>query len=346
MPGILEISIGAFAVLFCLWAAVMLVEPRSLWSGVTFFWMMFGLGALMVVTAAVFRDWLAAHGLAVWFLLALAVIAGLCVLAFPLLLFVLFLVQGIRVVRHEGLSPPNLLSLLFAGLWFGFLVVWPIVGTWQQTSLGLALYVIVSFSAVYMLALMAMYALSTMLNLFHLRKSRRLDYIVVLGSGLNGSQLTPLLAGRMDKGIALLARNPRARLILSGGQGPGEDLPESDAMAAYATQRGVDPARILRERQSKSTEENLQFSRAMMAEPRPRVAVVTTAYHVFRALVIAKKQGLRCVGFGSKTKWYFTLNAVLREFAGYVKLTRKRHLRVLIGFAAVVLLLFVLTRVF
>ena len=31
------------------------------------------------------------------------------------------------------------------------------------------------------------------------------------------------------------------------------------------------------------------------------------------------------MGFGAKTKWYFTLNALIREFIGYLSLTWKRH---------------------
>ena len=37
-------------------------------------------------------------------------------------------------------------------------------------------------------------------------------------------------------------------------------------------------------------------------------------------------EALKCVGFGAKTKWYFTLNALIREFAGYLRLTWKRHI--------------------
>ena len=342
----LQVSFFAFLTFFCVFVGVMLHEPRGLWSGVTFFLMMLSLGGFLLTAAAVYWDWLSAHTIAVWALLILAGFAALFVLAFPLLLLILFLIQGIRVVRHEGLSPANLLSLLFAGLWFGFLFIWPAVGVWAKDSLGSALYLIVSLSAVYLFSLMAMYALSTILNLVHLRKSRNLDYIVVLGSGLNGDRVTPLLAGRIQRGIQLLEKNPQAKMILSGGQGPGEDLPESDAMGAYVVEKGVDPGRILLERRSTSTEENLLFSREMM-EPgpkgkAPRVALVTTAYHVFRALILARKQGMKCVGFGAKTKWYFTLNAVLREFAGYLKLTRKRHLRVLCSMGGLVLLLYLI----
>ncbi len=340
----LQVSFGIFLVFLGVFAGVMLREPRSLWSGVSFFLMMLSLGALLLVVTATYSQWLAAHEGLLWALLALAVVAGLFVLAFPLLLFLLFLIEGVRVVRHEGLSPGNLLSLVFAGLWFGFLFVWPVVGVWEKGSLGTALYIIVSFSAVYMLSLMAMYALSALLNLLHLRKGRRLDYIVVLGAGVDGDRVPPLLAGRIEKGLALLGHNPQARLILSGGQGPGEDLPEGEAMAAYAIGKGAEPGRLLRETGSANTEENLRFSWALMEGKAPRVAVVTTAYHVFRALLIAKKLGLRCVGFGSKTKWYFTLNALLREFAGYIRLTRRRHIRVVGGVAGFVLLLWLLTR--
>lgn len=334
----LEICFGGFVLFLCIFLGVMLREPRGLRSGFSFFMLVLSLGAFLLAGVLAYSSWFAAHAWMMWILLALAALAALLVVAFPLFLLVLFLVEGVRVVRHEGLSPSNLLSLGFAALWFGFLFVWPAVGVWSLGSIGTAVYVVVSFSAVYMLFLMAVYALSALLNL-HLKKRRGLSYIVVLGSGLAGDKVTPLLAGRIERGIALLKYNPQAVLVMSGCQGPGEDVPESDAMAAYALERGVPPEKILREGRSVSTEENLLFSRALMAGENPRVALVTTAYHVFRALLLAKSQGLACVGFGSKTKWYFTLNAWLREFAGYVSLTRKRHMKILGGFAALVALL-------
>ena len=102
--------------------------------------------------------------------------------------------------------------------------------------------------------------------------------------------------------------------------------------------KGVEAERILIENRSVSTEENLRFSRDLMRKERPRIVIVTTAYHVFRALILARKQGIRCVGFGAKTKWYFTLNALIREFIGYLWLTRKRHVSV-IAVAAVLVML-------
>lgn len=100
-------------------------------------------------------------------------------------------------------------------------------------------------------------------------------------------------------------------------------------MARYAEQKGVAPEKLVVEGRSSSTEENLLFSRELMEGDRSRVIVVTTAYHVFRALLLARRQGLECVGFGARTKWYFTLNALIREFAGYLRLTWRRHILIL-----------------
>ena len=67
-----------------------------------------------------------------------------------------------------------------------------------------------------------------------------------------------------------------------------------------------------------------------MNKQNPQIIVVTTAYHMFRALILAKRQDIKCVGFGAKTKWYFTLNAFIREFVGYLSLTWKKHI-IMIG---------------
>ena len=58
---------------------------------------------------------------------------------------------------------------------------------------------------------------------------------------------------------------------------------------------------------------------------------MTTSYHVFRALILAKKLHISCKGFGGKTKWYFTLNAILREFVAYLRISYRTHLCVIVS---------------
>jgi len=270
-------------------------------------------------------EWFSSHASVKWLLIILMLAAAGCVLVFPMVLIITFFVEGIKVIRHEGIKPANMLSMAISVMLFGYLAVWPAFGRAGSGLLGARLYVLISLLAFYLLSLLAIYSLSAVLNLIHLRKRRRADYIVVLGAGLIGTRVTPLLAARIDKGIELLSWNPKALLIMSGGQGPGEDLAEGRAMADYAVQKGIDKDKIIVEGRSRSTDENLLFSRELMSGEKPRVILVTTAYHVFRALLLARRQGMKCVGYGAKTKWYFTLNALLREFGGYLSLTWKRH---------------------
>lgn len=322
----------AFLVFFisiCIFAGIMLHDPRTLWSGASFLIMVVCLSVFLLLGLYQYSEWLAAHDLVIGILIVMFVLAVGGAALLPVSLILVFFVEGIRVIRHEGIKPTNLLSMLFSVLLCIYLVVWPAIGNLGQNTSGIMLYTIISCIAVYVLSLLAVYSLSAVFNLFHLKKKRDADYIIVLGAGIIGSRVTPLLAARIEKGIELLCYNPNAVLIMSGGQGSGEDIPESEAMADYALDKGVDVEKIILEQKSVSTQENLCFSRELMNKQKPQIIIVTTAYHVFRALILAKQQGIRCVGFGAKTKWYFTLNAFIREFVGYFKLTWKKHIIVI-----------------
>lgn len=326
-----------FFVSISVFAGIMLHDSRTLRSGASFLFMMMCLAVFLFFTLSEYAEWLAVHDLVIGILIIMLIMTVGCIIAFPAVLILVFLVEGIRVIRHEGIKPANLLSMLFSILLCTYLAVWPVIGNLGKNRLGTVLYKMISFSAVYVLSLLAMYSLSAVLNLFHLKKKRNADYIVVLGAGIIGDKVTPLLAARIEKGIELLRYNPNAVLIMSGGQGPGEDISESKAMAAYAASQGVDTEKIIMEQKSVSTQENLCFSRELMNKRKPQIIIVTTAYHVFRALILAKQQGIRCVGFGAKTKLYFTLNAFIREFVGYLKLTWKKH-AFAIGIVAVIII--------
>ncbi len=330
-----QIPFFAFIGALCIFAGIMFWESRTLWSGVSFFWMMASLAILLLFIIGQYSEWLFRSNVITGIFVFVFLVVAIFMLAFPLIAIITFFIEGIKIIRHEGLRPANLLSMLFSILLCSYVVIWPMMGGLGKGTFSTVLYVIISFSALYMLALLVIYAFSAILNLIHLRKRRNADYIVVLGCGVMGDRVTPLLAARIDKGIELLKYNPNAVLIMSGGQGPGEDASESEVMADYAIQKGVDATKIILERKSVSTEENLLFSRELMEKENPRIVLVTTAYHVFRALIIAKQQKIRCVGFGAKTKWYFTLNALIREFAGYLRLSWKIHALIL-GIAAAI----------
>lgn len=313
------LTVAAF--LFVMWR-----DPRTLWSGVSCLLALGGCGIFFGLLLLRFLGSGQAYPPVSFLLLLLALAFTLGVLLFPFLLVGSFFIEGIRILRREGLRTRNMLSLLFAIFLLLYLIYWPQFGNWKGNFAGRLAYSVVGLWIAYGLFLFAVYAISSLLNLIHRRDNQNFDYIVVLGAGLKGERVPPLLASRIERGISLLKKNKKALLILSGGQGPGEDITEGEAMARYALSRRVPPERILVERRSRNTWENLEFSRELMERTHPRVAVVTTSYHVFRALLIARRLHLPCKGFGAKTKWYYTLNATIREYVAYLSLSYRFHL--------------------
>ncbi len=309
---------------------VMIREPRSLKSGFFFLYLLLMTGLDLILILMVYSEWVAAHRVVFTLIMLLAAIVLFLMLFFPVMAALVYFVEGIKLIRREGFSLTNTLSIVFSLLILLFIFVWPLVLGLNMPPWAGTLVVMVDLVLIYFIAIFIVFCFSAMLNLIHPRKVKDLDQIVVLGSGILGKKVTPLLAGRIDKGIELLSYNPHAVLILSGGQGPGEDIPEATAMAEYALEKGVDPARLRLERASRNTEENLMFSSELFPVPGGKTAIISTGYHVFRALLLARKHSIPCIGYGSRTKLYFSLNALLREYAGYLSLTWKNHLRLLL----------------
>jgi len=143
--------------------------------------------------------------------------------------------------------------------------------------------------------------------------------IVVLGSGTPKGQPSPALRARLDAAHALAAAHPHAWVVVSGGVDFGETLSEGEVMGNYLRQQGLDPARILQEERSTSTELNLQYSLPLLQTQGlgldSAVAVVTSDFHTLRAQRIAQKIGYtRALAVAAPTPLYIRYNAWLREY--------------------------------
>ncbi|KRK47323.1 hypothetical protein GPK34_09920 [Secundilactobacillus kimchicus] len=163
------------------------------------------------------------------------------------------------------------------------------------------------------------------------------DFIVVLGAGLmNGDTVTPLLGQRIDRAITfwqrqLARKNRPATLILSGGQGGDETVPEGQAMRDYAIAHGIPADQAIAETQSKNTYENMFFSKRLIAESgveHPKTIFVTNNYHTFRAAIFAKQAGLAASGIGARTAGFFLPNAVMREYIAIIVQHKRSHMAV------------------
>ncbi len=150
------------------------------------------------------------------------------------------------------------------------------------------------------------------------------DYVVVLGAGVRGTVPSLALRERVNAAYDYLIANPQAIAVLSGGQGPGEDITEAACIYRELTDMGIDPSRLLMEDKATSTIENLRFSLDLLeaeTSARPeKIAIVSSEYHIFRSCLFAKSLGLEAVGVPSHTAWFtLRLNYYLREIVAVWK---------------------------
>ncbi len=146
------------------------------------------------------------------------------------------------------------------------------------------------------------------------------DAVIVLGAGVNGETPSLILQTRIDAAAAYLARHPEVPAVLSGGQGPGEDITEAEAMRRGLTAQGIDGGRLLLEDRSTSTAENFAYSKALLQEAgvdtdTAVIAVVTSDFHCFRAHLIAERAGLSVFDLPAQVPWrLLSVNYYVREF--------------------------------
>lgn len=143
-----------------------------------------------------------------------------------------------------------------------------------------------------MLFLMAFILTEAMvISCFHAKGEKNLDYLIVLGAAVKGTAPSNALAYRIETACRYMRENPRTKAIVSGGQGPGEDISEAECMKREMARCGIPASRIQKEDQSASTSQNIRFSYRFIGDNHVRVGVVSSNFHVYRAVEIAKKQG-------------------------------------------------------
>jgi uncharacterized SAM-binding protein YcdF (DUF218 family) len=115
------------------------------------------------------------------------------------------------------------------------------------------------------------------------------DYVIVLGCQVVGEYASLPLLSRGYTAIRYLRRNPETKVIVTGGQGPRENITEAEALRRLLLENEIDTERIFLEDQSKSTMENLIFSNELYNLLDKNIVIVTSDYHIFRSINMAKK---------------------------------------------------------
>lgn len=149
------------------------------------------------------------------------------------------------------------------------------------------------------------------------------DYVIILGGGVKGGEVTKTLQFRLDEGIKFLNEHPDLEVIVSGGKGYGETISEGEAMENYLIANGIPKEKIIVEAKATSTMENFKYTKQILEAQTGRsdykLMVVTSDFHMARSKVLASFNDFTPYGIPSKTWIGVFPNCVIREYFAIFK---------------------------
>ncbi|MGG7079484.1 YdcF family protein [Clostridium sardiniense] len=166
-----------------------------------------------------------------------------------------------------------------------------------------------------------------MIIMYPKKSVEKSDYVLVLGAGIRGENLTTTLRDRLNAAIKYMDEtNFKGDIIVSGGQGPGESITEAEAMRRYLVKEGINNDKIILENKSTNTFQNFKYTKEKVEDEEKidivnaDVTVITTDFHALRSSIIAKRNGYENIKFySSNTEWYLVPSMYAREFFAFFK---------------------------
>ena len=135
-------------------------------------------------------------------------------------------------------------------------------------------------------------------------KATDYDSIIVLGAQvLPSGEPSVQLRWRLDKAKECYERNP-CYMVVTGGQGGQEPAPEGDVMRAVLIAEGLSEEHVISDPHSADTKENIRNAWAILQEKGcKKPLIVTSDYHLPRALAICKMEKLTPTGGAGVPSW-------------------------------------------
>ncbi len=145
-----------------------------------------------------------------------------------------------------------------------------------------------------------------------------IDCILVLGAGVrDDGRPSDMLRDRIDTGVLLYESGAAPKIMMSGDHGRVE-YDEVNVMRDRALDAGIPSADIFMDHAGFSTYDSLYRAKDVFLAD--RVIIVTQAYHLPRALYIARALGIEAYGVPADLNRYFGQSGrELREAAARVK---------------------------
>lgn len=163
----------------------------------------------------------------------------------------------------------------------------------------------------------------------HIPQAEDYDAIVVLGAQVRSDgSLSLQLQWRLDAALEAWQKQ-QVPIVTCGAQGSNEPAPEAWVMRDYLMEKGVPEEMILTEAASFNTRQNIRHA-AELLEGREiaTVLIVTSDYHLPRAMALAKDEGLNAAGLGAQTLPEYWIKNYGREGLAWIKYWAQKYLHV------------------
>jgi len=302
------------AIVFTAAFLISLREPRRMRCAV---FLLAAVLSLLFAVLYIFEQ----HGqpdlVSIYIMIALILLAVLVVVV----LGVVLILNGFTMVRKEGRRVANLL-----GFFLGLLIVGYVVASIAAIVTDQARFffwiLFLGFPLAYLGFGFTAYLLYSWVYLaFTKRWAKPPAAVVILGSGLVNNKVTPLLASRLDKGLALASRTEEPVFVVSGGKGTDEVRSEASAMEEYLVGSGVPADSIIPEDLSRTTRENIVNTKAILQAKgiEGPVAAVTNNFHAFRAALLLCREKVPGYAVGAPTARYYWPAATIREYVAILR---------------------------
>ena len=126
------------------------------------------------------------------------------------------------------------------------------------------------------------------------QSTAQVDAIVVMGAAQYDGVPSPLLKARLMHAFDLWEQKIAPRIVLTGGNKPGDRYTEASASAIFLRQQGVPQEELLQESLSRSTYEALRNVRDLVKNDAnfagiERIVIVTDPFHELRSRLTAQE---------------------------------------------------------
>lgn len=155
------------------------------------------------------------------------------------------------------------------------------------------------------------------------KENIKVDFVLIPGAQVVDDRPSRILLHRLQKALSYLSKNLDTTIIVSGAKGPDEQYTEAEIMKRFLIESGINEKQIIKEEKATNSYENIKYSRQIFEQlcnnSDYKVAIITTDYHLFRMVTLAKKQGIESYGISVPINYAVIPICYTKEYFSIIK---------------------------